>query len=103
MPIGSLDWPVQPQKILYLAYLNWSLLHFFLILFIQTSSPRHCIPSFSSSRFPGGSDRGRITASRGCNTSCTTAPEQTMALPELLALTKNMDVDMNTGLKWAEG
>lgn len=37
MSIGSVDWPVQTQKILYLAYLNWSLLHFFLILFIQTT------------------------------------------------------------------
>lgn len=37
MSIGSVDWPVQTQKILYLAYLNWSPLHSFLILFIQTT------------------------------------------------------------------
>lgn len=49
MSIGSVDWPVQTQKILYLAYLNWSLPHFFLILFIQTTfSFCRCIPSFSS-------------------------------------------------------
>lgn len=45
MSIGSLDWPVQLQKILYFAYLNWSLLHSFLILFIQTAS---FTPSFRS-------------------------------------------------------
>ena len=32
MSTGSLDWSVQPQKILYLAYVNWGLLHSFLPL-----------------------------------------------------------------------
>lgn len=55
MSIGSVDWPVQTQKILYLAYLNWSLLHSFLILFIQTTFLILPLHSFVLQLQPSGS------------------------------------------------
>lgn len=77
-PDWVLDWPVQPQKILYLAYLDWRLLHFsfpphsnnFFLLFntFLYSSRSHLLPR---------SIKGRVEAIRCRTTSCATTPEQT--------------------------
>lgn len=96
--MGSLDWPVLHQKILYLAYLNWSLQHLFLIPFIQTTFSLFFVLQLRQSSC-SISRRDRITATTRCIMYCASTPEQTVCrmLPELPALTE--DMDKITGLR----